>query len=217
VPDGENALMHRVERPAFDALVHRLTSQAQASQLIQGDNPMLQPGDAPDLCVPPGTGTSPTGRIVGSGWTYRPVGVIWLVDEGSDCRDQILRLELDLSPGAAADTPARAHQILLTAPIRIEGRIGVVEPATVRLDDEAGIAPEKVGLVTRLSQTQGCIDLGPWQLCPAAERQEPSLQLAASPVGLGIEVFDQKTESGNAAAATIASDQVTEGRKVEDS
>lgn len=106
-------------------------------------------------------------------------------EETTDGARQTLGFPFDLGPGAAGHAPARQFEALGAPGIALECRGGVVELPAVGFDDQAGIAPEKVGLQRIASRSvEPDVDLRLGQIDPLAEGKKASLELAPSPSGL---------------------------------
>jgi hypothetical protein len=126
-----------------------------------------------------------------------------------------LGFAFDLLPGAAGDPPSGQLQALLPLAVAQESAVGVVESATVSLDDEPGIAPEEVRPVTPASSFKKDIHLRLWDGGSGAHLQEEPLELAPGSGGCGMNFIEQETKTSDTSPATIAAHQVSERTVIE--
>ena len=104
-----------------------------------------------------------------------------------------------LPPCDPDDPPTGCVEGAVPRPIALERRGGPVDGAPVQLCDQAGIAPDAVGLHEPSSQGDRSIQLGPREAALGEEPQEALLQLAPGergPEGTGGE--DRADRSGTA-------------------
>jgi hypothetical protein len=99
-----------------------------------------------------------------------------------------LGFSFDLLPRTARDAPAGQLQVLLSAAIILEGRIGVVKAATVGLDDQARVAPEKVRLEPTPANIQGNVHLRRGESTAGTHVKKHALQFAPGPLGLRMQL-----------------------------
>jgi hypothetical protein len=113
-----------------------------------------------------------------------------LREQATDRLGESAWFAFDLLPGAARDAPARQLEALLSPPVVLEGRVGVMKTTAVCFDDQPSISPEEIRLEEAVPHVKRDVDLGSRQPCARAHAQEQSLQLTAGSLGCGVELIE---------------------------
>jgi hypothetical protein len=120
-----------------------------------------------------------------------------LREELPDRLGEYTRLELDLLPGAVRHTPAGDLKALLPAPVIDERGVGVVEAATISLEDQPLVSPEEVRLQCAAFHPQGDVHLGLGQADLKADVKKHPLELASASFVLGMNFIEEPAKTGN--------------------
>jgi hypothetical protein len=106
-------------------------------------------------------------------------------------------------------------ETLLSPPIMLEGRVGVVKAATVRFHDQTSIPPEEIWLERAGPDAERDVDLGSRQSCARAHTQEQSLQLTAGSLGVRMDLVEQHAQTSHATPAPASLNQTAQAGVIE--
>jgi hypothetical protein len=95
--------------------------------------------------------------------------------------------------------------VLLATTIVLEGGAGAVKAHAVGLDDQSLAPPEEIRLVLPITSAKGNIHFWPGKTRSVAHVKEQALQIAARPLGLGVELVEDQAEPGDSTAAAMTS------------
>ncbi len=101
--------------------------------------------------------------------------------------------------------------------VRLEGVVRVMKPATVGLDDQLRIAPEKVGTKAGVAEIEQHVHLGAGQAGPTADLQEAPLELASRPADPRVDLLQRHSQASDATPPAISIDEQARCARIQDS